>query len=294
MKNSFLSRIHYFKYITISIVVTWLILFAIIPQIAIVVVAFLKRSPQQFVEFTFSLEAFRRLLDPVLLKIIWDSLLLSFISTALCLLFGYPLAYGIATAKKQYRPMLLLLIIIPFWTNSVIRTYALILFLKKDGLLSGALEYFGIIDQPISLLYGNTAIFLGFLYTLLPFMVLPIYVAIDKLDQKLCDAARDLGASSFYTFVHIIIPLTMPGILAGCMLVFLPTLTYFFIPEILGGAKMVLIGNFIKNQFLLTQDWPLGAVACIILSLILFFLLFLYKKSERYIAAQNTKKRGTI
>lgn len=274
----------------ITLVVVWLFLFALVPQLGVVFVAFLTSSPERMFELPFSLHSFSRLFDPIFLKILWDSIFLASTSTILCLLVGYPFAYGIATAKENWRPFLLLLIIIPFWTNSVIRIYALILFLKKGGIISGFAELFGFISEPISLMYGNVAIFSGFLYTLLPFMVLPIYVSIEKLDKRLYDAARDLGASPIKTFLYIILPLTMPGILAGSILVFLPTLTYFFIPEILGGARTVLIGNFIKNQFLVTRDWPIGAMASTVLTLMLLGLILLYKRVQKSVASEGMQE----
>ena len=278
------------RYTMISIVVVWLSVFTLLPQLGVVIVAFLTPSSDSLFSLPFSFNAFLHLFDPIFFKILWDSIELASTSTFLCLLIGYPFAYGIATAKATRRPMLLLLVIIPFWTNSVIRVYALILFLKKDGVISGFAEFFGFISEPISLMYGNIAIFSGFIYTLLPFMVLPIYVSVEKLDKRLYDAARDLGASPIKTFLYIIIPLTMPGILAGCMLVFLPTLTYFFIPEILGGARTVLIGNFIKNQFLVTRDWPLGAMASTVLTLMLFFFIILYKRVQKAVASEGMQE----
>lgn len=279
-----------FRYFMISIVVIWLILFALLPQLGIVLVALLTPSAEKLFSLPFSLDSFGRLFDPIFLKIVWDSIELATMSTLVCLFVGYPFAYGIATARESLRPILLLLIIIPFWTNSVIRVYALILFLKRDGVISGLAEFFGVISEPISLMYGNTAIFSGFLYTLFPFMVLPIYVSVEKLDKRLYDAARDLGASPLKTFIYVILPLTTPGILAGCILVFLPTLTYFFIPEILGGARTVLIGNFIKNQFLVTRNWPLGAMASTVLTLMLFIFMFLYKKVQKTVASEGMQE----
>lgn len=279
-----------FRYSIIALVIVWLTLFTLLPQIGVLIVALLTPSSESLFTLPFSFNAFVRLFDPVFLKILWDSILLATMSTLLCLFIGYPFAYGIATARESLRPILLLLIIIPFWTNSVIRVYALILFLKKDGIISGFAEFFHFISEPISLMYGNIAIFSGFIYTLLPFMVLPIYVSVEKLDKRLYDAARDLGASPLQTFLYIILPLTMPGILAGCMLVFLPTLTYFFIPEILGGARTVLIGNFIKNQFLVTRDWPLGAMASTVLTLMLFLFILLYKRVQKAVASEGMQE----
>ena len=161
-----------------------------------------------------------------------------------------------------------------------------IILLKSRGVISNTLELLGLIDKPISLMYSDIATFTGLTYTLLPFMILPLYVSIEKLDHKLIDAAKDLGAGSLRAFWHITLPLTMPGIVAGCMLVFLPSLGAFYIPEILGGAKSMLIGNFIKNQFLVARDWPLGAAASSILTLILLLLIAIYRFTSRGAARQ--------
>ena len=208
--------------------------------------------------------------------------------TLACLLVGYPFAYRIARASAKWKPWLLLLVIIPFWTNSLIRTYALILILKANGLISALLVWLGITDRPISLMYGEFAVFMGILYTFLPFMVLPLYASIEKLDSRLLDAARDLGASGFQSFWHVTLPLTLPGIIAGSMLVFLPSLGAFYIPEILGGAKSMLIGNFIKNQFMVARDWPLGAAASTILTLLLALLIIVYRIANRKVARDRT------
>ena len=251
----------FFNRFSIGVTALWLLLFALLPNIGLLVVTVLTRGEQDFVLPQFTLDNYLRLLDPTFLKILWESLWLAFMSTLACLLVGYPFAYRIARASAKMKPWLLLLVIIPFWTNSLIRTYALILILKANGLISTLLVWLGVTEQPVSFMYGDFAVFMGILYTFLPFMVLPLYASIEKLDSRLLDAARDLGASGFQSFWHVTFPLTLPGIIAGSMLVFLPSLGAFYIPEILGGAKSMLIGNFIKNQFMVARDWPLGAAA---------------------------------
>jgi len=157
----------------------------------------------------------------------------------------------------------------------------MIIILKSGGVLSNLLQALGLIDKPISLMYTDIAIFIGFTYTLLPFMILPLYAAIEKLDMRLLDASKDLGATAFQTFRHITLPLTMPGIVAGCMLVFLPALGMFYVPEILGGSRYMLLGNYITNQFLVARDWPLGAAASTILTITLIIMIALYLRSVR-------------
>jgi spermidine/putrescine transport system permease protein len=171
--------------------------------------------------------------------------------------------------------------IIPFWTSSLIRTYALIILFKANGLLNTFLLSTGLISEPLSILYTETAVFIGLVYTLLPFMILPLYASLLKLDRRLMEAARDLGATSRHVFFHIVLPLTLPGIIAGSTMVFLPALGLFYIPDLLGGARSMLIGNFIKNQFLTTSNWPLGSAASVVLTLLMFLLLVCFFISTR-------------
>jgi spermidine/putrescine transport system permease protein len=266
---------------SILIVGAWLTLFVLAPQLMLFIATFLQRGQQEFITSTFTLENYARLLDPVFLFIFWESFRLAGVTTLACLLLGYPFAYILATSRKNLRPWLLLLVIIPFWTNSLIRTYAMIIILKSGGVLSNLLQALGLIDKPISLMYTDIAIFIGFTYTLLPFMILPLYAAIEKLDMRLLDASKDLGATALQTFRHITLPLTMPGIVAGCMLVFLPALGMFYVPEILGGSRYMLLGNYITNQFLVARDWPLGAAASTILTITLIIMIALYLRSVR-------------
>lgn len=289
-----MTKHNMFRRLSIGLVGLWLVVFALIPNAGLLLITVFERGEHEFVIPAFTFANYARLFDPTFLRILWDSLALSASSTLVCLLVAYPFAYRIAMARQSLRPWLLLLIIIPFWTNSLIRTYALILLLKSRGVISNTLQFLGIIDSPISLMYSDIATFTGLTYTLLPFMILPLYVSIEKLDRRLIDAAKDLGASSFRAFFHVTLPLTMPGIVAGCMLVFLPSLGAFYIPEILGGAKSMFIGNFIKNQFLVARDWPLGAAASSILTLILLLLIAIYWFTSRRIAARERREADAL
>ncbi len=241
---------------TISITSTWLWLgaFALMPTFALMLVSLLDKGEQDFFIPVLTLKNYEELLGPVFLTVFWDSVRLAALSTLVCLAIGYPFAYRIAKSKAKWRPWLLLLVIIPFWTNSLIRTYALILIIGAQGLLNKVLLAVGIINTPLEMMYTDFAVFIGLTYTLLPFMVLPLYASIEKLDSRLVDAAKDLGAGSLRAFWHITLPLTLPGIVAGCILVFLPSLGCFYVPEILGGAKNLLLGTFIKNQFLVANN----------------------------------------
>jgi spermidine/putrescine transport system permease protein len=234
-----------------------------------------------------SLSSYARLLDPLYLGVLWNSCYLAALTTLLCLLMGYPFAFLLTRAPRRLRPLLLLLVVIPFWTSSLVRTYAMVIILKSKGVLNEALLAAGLIDEPLELLYTDTAVLLGLIYALLPFMVLPLYAALEKLDGRLIEAARDLGAGGFQVFIRIILPLTMPGVIAGGILVFLPALGLFYIADILGGAKSLLVGNLIRDQFLAVRDWPFGAAASVMLTLLMGLLLWVYHLSARH-ADQRT------
>ena len=270
----------WFIRICIILVATWLIVFALVPNLFLLVISFLQHDSQAYVLAQGTLANYQRLLEPSFIKIFTDSLWLAVASTALCLLIGYPFAYMAARAPEKIRPWLLLLIIIPFWTSSLIRTYALINILQNNGIISKILEFLNFTNQPVSFMYSEFAVLIGLAYTMLPFMILPIYASVEKLDVRLIDAANDLGAGHLRTFWHIILPLTSPGIMAGCILVFLPALTLFYVPDMLGGGKGLLLGNFIQMQFTKPiPDWPLGAASSTILTVVLLMLVLAYKWS---------------
>lgn len=256
----------------------WLLILVAVPLMFVIAMGFLSRGTYGNVEFKFTLNNYMRILDPMYLKMLLSSLKLSLITTIICLFAGYPFAYFIANAPKRIRGILLMLIIIPFWTNSLIRTYAWIILLRTSGIVNSYLMEFGIINEPIQFLYTNGAVVLGLAYTLFPFMVLPLYASIESLDKRYLEAASDLGAKPWRTFLSITVPLTLPGIIAGCILVFIPTLGLFFIPDLMGGSKIMLISNFIKNQFLTARDWPFGSAASIVLIALTLALLGVYIK----------------
>ncbi|MBU1248151.1 MAG: ABC transporter permease subunit [Proteobacteria bacterium] len=265
----------------------WLVLFALAPLLLALVVSFLTRNESSFVSIDFSLYGYRTIFSPAFLSVLWNSITLAAGATVLCLLTGYPFAYGLAKSGRL-KNLLLLLVIIPFWTNSLIRTYALVFLLKGRGLLSQTLLFLGFIDQPLSILYTDTAVFAGMVYTLLPFMILPIYASIDKFDWRLVEAAHDLGASRVRAFVSVTWPLTLPGVAAGCMMVFLPALGMFYIPDLLGGGRNPVVGNFIKNQFLTARDWPAGAAASVVLTGLMLLMVAYY----RWSSTRSGRSRG--
>ena len=199
---------------------------------------------------------------------------------------GYPLAYYIAGMPPQIRQKGLILCMIPFWINFIIRSYAWVIILRTQGVINTILLKLGIVDLPVQFLYNEGAVMVGMVYALLPFMILPVYVSIEQLDHRLLEAAADLGASPFRAFRKITLPLTMPGIAAGTILVFISSLGMFVIPDVMGGSKAALVGNVIQNQFLSARDWPFGSALSILLALLSLVLIFLYYK------AINVRKGG--
>ena len=266
-----------FRSASIMILYVWLGILAFIPFALVLITSFLSHSNEQLIVWKFSLQSYAQLSNFVYLRIFAQSLSLAFMATCCCLLLGYPTAYIIASLPKRKKPLALLFIILPFWTSSLIRTYAMLAILKTQGLLNLLLLSLGIIHHPLQLMYTNTAVLIGSVYDFLPFMILPLFANIDKLDRRLLEAARDLGANRLCLFQRIILPLTLPGIIAGSLLVFLPTMTLFYIPTILGGARSVLLGNLIQNQFLELRDWPSGSATSIVLTLLMLLLIAFYR-----------------
>ncbi|OGO93563.1 MAG: spermidine/putrescine ABC transporter permease [Coxiella sp. RIFCSPHIGHO2_12_FULL_42_15] len=267
-----------FRNSSITLLYLWLGLFAFIPLLLVLMTSFLSHTDTALVVWHFSLKNYLQFSNPVYFRIFVQSLGLAFLATLFCLIIGYPAAYLIAQLSKRSKNLALLFIILPFWTSSLIRTYAMLAIIKTKGLLNTVLLALGIVDHPLQLLYSNTAVLIGSVYDLLPFMILPLFANIDKLDKRLLEAARNLGAGRFRLFTRIILPLTLPGIIAGSLLVFLPTMTLFYIPTILGGAKSILLGNLIQNQFLTIRDWPGGAATSVVLTVIMLLLIALYRR----------------
>jgi spermidine/putrescine transport system permease protein len=257
----------------------WLVLFFAIPMLIVLVVSFLQRGRYGGVELEFTLDAYQRMLNPIFLGVFSDSLQMALITTILCLIFGYPLAYFIARANPRWRNALLLLVILPFWTNFLVRTYAWMIILRQEGLVNTILLNLQVIDQPLELLFTRPAVVIGLVYGYLPFMVLPLYAAIEKFDFSLVEAAHDLGATELAAFRHVLLPQTMAGVIAGSILVFIPSLGAYITPDILGGAKVLMVGNLITQQFLRTRHWPFGSALSILLMVIVSLGLVLYFRS---------------
>ncbi|AEC16185.1 spermidine/putrescine ABC transporter membrane protein [Gallibacterium anatis UMN179] len=270
-----------FQTFTVTIIFAWLIFFVLIPNLLVLITSFLTRDSSNLVEFTFSLDSYKRLIEPLYAQVLWNSLYMSGVATIICLLIGYPFAFMIAKMKPVFRPIMLFLVILPFWTNSLIRIYGMKIFLGVKGVLNNTLLWLGIIDTPIRILNTEVAVIIGLVYILLPFMILPLYSSIEKLDYRLLEAAKDLGANAFQRFIKIILPLTMPGIIAGCLLVLLPAMGMFYVADLLGGAKVLLVGNVIKSEFLISRNWPFGSSISIALTILMALLLFVYYRAGK-------------
>jgi spermidine/putrescine transport system permease protein len=273
-----MSQNKLFRKFSITTIWFWLAIFALIPSFFLLITSILIQGDNELVRLQLTISNYLRLFNSYYLQVFGRSFMLAGICTIGCLILGYPFSYLIARTTERYKNILLLLVIIPFWTSSLIRSYAIIAILKTHGILNKLLLWSGIIQTPIQIMYTNTATLIGLIYTLLPLMILPLYASIEKLDVRIIDAAKDLGAKRHQVFLKIIVPLTSPGIFAGCVLVFLPAMTMFYIPDLLGGAKTILIGNIIQNQFLAARDWPMGAAISVALTLFMGMVLLIYWK----------------
>ena len=264
--------------VTVGPVTVLLIFLVAAPLVFVALMSFCQTDVYYNVVYKFSAENYAKLLSVDYLKIYARSLLISFITTFLCVLIGYPFAYIIARTKSNKKQLLYMLVIIPFWTNSLIRIYGWRSFLGNSGWLVKILQFLHIIQEPVDFLYKTGTTILGMVYCFVPFMVLPLYTAIEKLDGNLLEASSDLGAKPLRTLFEVIIPLTSGGIFSGCIMVFIPCLGYFFVSNILGGGNTDMIGNLIERQFKSANNWPLGAALSIILILLTLLLVKLYQK----------------
>ncbi|MBC7356669.1 MAG: binding-protein-dependent transport system inner rane component [Desulfomicrobiaceae bacterium] len=272
-----------FRRLVITGTVLWMAVFGFLPNMLVLGTSVCRSTPDAFVVLDWTFSNYGALLDGVHAQIFFSSLRLSAAVTVCCLLLAYPFASAMARATPPVRRIMLLLVVIPFWTNSLVRTYAMTVLLNANGLVNRVLLALGLVDAPLTLLYTSGAVVAGLVYTLLPFMILPLYAALDRLDPRFEEAARDLGAGRWRVLWHVKIPLVLPGIITGCMLVFLPGLGMFYVADVLGGAKAMLVGNFIRDQFLLTRQWPLGAAASTLLTGIMVVFLLVYWWSQHRI-----------
>ncbi len=246
----------------------WSALFIVIPLFLIVFFGFTKMEGGSY---TFTLDGFKELMNPLYFKVFWRSIRLALISTVICLVIGYPTAYIITKSKVSRQNTLLMLVIIPMWMNFLLRTYAWSAILGREGILNTFLGLIGL--EPINILYTDTAVLLGMVYNFLPFMILPIYTVLSKLDQDLINAAKDLGANTSQVFRKVIFPLSMPGIASGITMVFMPAVSTFVISKLLGGGQFMLIGNLIEQQFMSVGDWHFGSAISLFMMVVILITM---------------------
>lgn len=281
--------------VVISLPYLWMLIFFLIPFAIVFKISFadpivgqppftalfdFKRDAQTWL--TATLDNYRFLTED---NLYWYSYLksiqIAFISTVICLFIGYPMAYGIARAKPRTRNILLMLVILPFWTSFLLRVYAWIGLLGKNGLVNNLLLKIGLTESPVQFLYTDAAVYLGIVYTYIPFMILPLYVSLQKMDRDLRDAAADLGATPWHSFINITLPLSMPGIIAGCMLVFIPAIGEYVIPSLLGGMDSLMIGRTLFDEFFINRDWPLASAVATVLLIILVVPIMLFQRTQQ-------------
>ena len=262
----------------------WTLLLVLFPLMYVLLMSFLTTGESFGVEYKLTLANYRRLLEPQYYGVYRSSLRIACLTTAFTLLLGYPFAWFLSRQRERTRNVLLMLVVIPFWTSALMRTYGWMILLRNKGLLNGLLQALHLIDRPIRMLNTPGAVLLGMTYSLLPFMILSIYTSVEKLDYSLVEAARDLYASPLQVFWTVILPQTLPGILSGCVLVFVPAAGMYFISDLLGGGSGMLLGNLINNQLTVSRDWPFGAALSVILIVITFLTMNVYRRytlSER-------------
>lgn len=272
-----------FRRLVISLTLGWLAVMVLAPHLLVLATSFMTADIQHLAVWPLSLDGYAKVFQPIYFDVFLHSLWLSAVATVLCLLIGYPFAFILARQKPVWRNVLLVLMMLPFWTNSLIRTYAIKIILGKKGLVNTLLVGTGIVDEPLSLLYTEFAVIFGLVYILLPFMVLPLMASFEQLSREYVEAARDLQANAWQRLWHIYLPLTSPGIVAGCLIVFLPAMGMFYVADLLGGSTNLLLGNVIKNQFLVVRDWPFGSAFSVTLIVMMALMLAVYYQANRLV-----------
>lgn len=256
----------------------WMILFVTLPILYIIYISFMSRGVFGDVVYKFSLDSYQTLLDTTYFKVIVKSVKAASITTVLCLLLAYPFAYYIASKPKEVASKLIMLMMIPFWTNSLMRLNSWLLLFQTSGPVNNLLQHVDLIDEPMRFVYTDALVMVGLITSMLPFAVLPMYSSIEKLSPSLLEASADLGASKLTTFFRVTLPLTFPGIFSSIILVFIPSLGIYYVTDMLGGGKVLYIGNIIKNQFGAIRNWPLGAALSVLLIVITGLLIFTYTR----------------
>ena len=264
--------------------IAWITIFLFIPCLIVISYSFFERGVYGGIEYNFNFDNYSRVAEYTYLKILLNSAKIAFLSATIAVLIGYPAAYFIHLSPSKYQMILLFLVMLPFWSNYLIRTYAWMLLLNNQGIINTLLMNSGIITEPINILYTQSAVIIGLVYNYLPFVVLTIFSSVSKLDKSLIEASKDLGAKSFSTFFKIILPLTLPGVAAGFVFVFVLSIGNFITPDLLGGGKFLMIGNLIYDQYLSARDWPFGSSLSFVLISIMLLLLF----AQAYVVRKNS------
>jgi spermidine/putrescine transport system permease protein len=260
----------------LSPVTIWLGLFFLAPLLLILAYSFGKSGYYGGITLGFYPGNYLKVFDPLYLEIIVRTLVIAITNTFLCLLLGYPLAYFVAFKSGRHKHLLILLVMIPFWTSLLLRAYAWVVILGGNGIANRVLQFLHITDHPLTLIFTPQAVTMGMVYSYLPFMILPLYAALEKFDRRLKEAAQDLGASRWHTFWRVTFPLSMPGVIAGSILVFIPSAGEFVIPNLLGGARSMLVWNLIQQQFLEARDWAFGSALAVMLAILLVGAIMFY------------------
>jgi len=261
----------------------WLVGFFLLPLAYLLAVSFARRSPYGTIEWALGLSNYWRAFQPLYLGVYWRSFWMAVLTTVLCMLLGYPVAYALALkVSGRWKSALLMLVVIPFWTSFLIRTYAWMVILRTEGVINTALMALHLVHEPLRLLYTPLAVFIGLVYGELPFMILPLYAVLQKLDPILLEAAQDLGADRWHTFLRVTLPISLPGLSAGGVLVFIASIGAFITPDLLGGARTIMVGNLIQNQFATVRDQPFGSAVAFLLTFVVLVLLWMgSRRAER-------------
>ena len=265
--------------------VLWIILFTILPLLIIVLFSFTEKTEMGSISMVFTLDNYRKFFQPLYLNVLKRSVILAVVSTVMCLIVGYPMAYIMSRAPRKKRNLMATLFVLPLWTNFLLRTYAWMGLLREQGLVNEFLRAIGLIERPLQLLYNNGAVVMGMVYNFLPFMVLPIYSVLVKLDDSLLEAAHDLGANDVKVFQKVIFPLSLPGVATGIYMVFMPAVSTFVLSDLLGGSHTILLGNLIENQFRNARNWQFGSAISVIM--VLFIIV-----TMGYFAKDGDHERG--
>lgn len=265
-------------WMTVAPLYLFTIIFVALPIVYLIVLSFMTRAETWGVVNDLTFDNYKKILNPVYLNTFRESFQLAILTTVCTLILGYPFGYFMARLGKKAKSMMMLLVVIPFWTSALMRMYGWIIIFRSNGILDKVLMALGITDEPLKLLYSYPAVLVGMVYSLLPFMILSVYSSTDKMDWSLVEASRDLGATRLQAFLTVTVKMTLPGIMSGIVLVFIPSMGLFFIADILGGGKVMLVGNLIQSQLNNGRDWPFAAALSVVLMIFTSIMIWLYRK----------------